>query len=63
MKVFNGYNERNKKQISQYLHFRCGVTNLNYSLKKLGKTFKIQKEVLRTEMDHSEVDGKNYKDK
>ena len=32
-KVFNGYIEK-KKQIPQYLHFRCGMTHLNYSLKK-----------------------------
>ena len=25
MKVFNGYIEKNKKQIPQYLHFRCGM--------------------------------------
>ena len=33
LKVFNGYNEKNKKQIPQYLQFRCGMTHLNYSLK------------------------------
>ena len=27
-KVFNGYIEKNKKQIPQYLHFRCGMTHL-----------------------------------
>ena len=31
MKVFNGYIEKNEKQIPQYLHFRCGMTPLNYS--------------------------------
>ena len=39
------------------------MTHLNYSLKKLGKTFKLQKELLKTEMNHNEVDGKNYKDR
>ena len=42
------------------------MTHLNYSLKKLGKTFKIQKELLKTiktEMNHDEVDGNNYKEK
>ena len=39
------------------------MTHLNYSLKKLGKTFKLQKELLKTEMDHDEVDYNNYKDK
>ena len=39
------------------------MTHLNYSLKKLGKTFKLQKELLKTEMDHNEVYGHNYEDK
>ena len=63
LKVFKGYIEKNKKQIPQYLHFRCGMAHLNYSLKKLGKTFKLQKELLKTEMNHDEIDGENYKDK
>ena len=42
LKVFNGNIEKTKKQIPQYLHFRCGVTHLNYSLKKLGRTFILQ---------------------
>ena len=63
LKVFNGYIEKNKKQIPQYLHFRCGMTHLNYSLEKLGKTSKLQKELLKTQMNHDEIDGNNYKDK
>ena len=39
------------------------MTHLNYSLKKLGKNFKLQKELLKTEMDHDEIDGSNYRDK
>ena len=31
------------------------MAHLNHSLKKLGKTFIVQKEVLRTEMNHDEV--------
>ena len=33
LKVINGYIYKNNKQIPQYLHFRCGMTHLNYSLK------------------------------
>ena len=62
MKVFNGLIYKNNKQIPQYLHFRCGMTHLNYSLKKLGKTFKLPKELLKTEMNHDEIDANNYKD-
>ena len=63
--MFNGYiqSKTSTKQIPQYLHFRCAMTHLNYKLEKLGKTFKLQKELLKTEMIHDEVDGKNYKDK
>ena len=63
LKVFNGSVEKNKKQLPQYLCFRCAMTHLSYSLKKLGRTFKLQKEILKTEMNHDEVDGDNYKDK
>ena len=40
LRVFNGYIQHNNKQIPQYLQFRCGMTHLNYSLEKMGKTFK-----------------------
>ena len=56
-KVFNGYIQNNKKQIPQYLFLRCGMTHLNYSLKKLGKTINLQKEFLKTEMNHDEITG------
>ena len=39
------------------------MPHLNYSLKKLGKTFKLQKELLNTQMNHDEIDYNNYKDK
>ena len=63
LKVFNGVIQKNNKQIPQYLHFRCGMTHLNYSLKKLGKTFELPKELLKTEIDHDDIDADNYKDK
>ena len=51
------------KQIPQYLNFRCGMTHQNCSLEKLGKTFKLQIELLKTKMNHDDVYGNNYKDK
>ena len=63
LKVFNGYIYKNIKQIPQYLHFRCGMAHLSYSLKKLGKTFELQKELLKTEIDHNEVYSDTWKDK
>ena len=57
LKVFNGYiqSKTSTKQIPQFLDFRCGMTHLNYSLEKLGKTFKLQKELLKTKMNHDNV--------
>ena len=39
------------------------MTHLSYSLKKLGKTFKLQKELIKTEMNHDEVAGKINREK
>ena len=63
LKVFNGLIYKNNKQIPQFLIIRCGMTPLNYSLKKLGRTFKLPKELLKTEINHDDIDGDNYKDK
>ena len=43
LRVFNGYIQNGKRQFPQYRIFRYGMNHLNYSLKKLGKTFKLQK--------------------
>ena len=63
LKVIIGYIEKNKKQFSRKFHFRCGMTHLNFPLEKLGKNIKLQKELLKTELNHYEIDGNNYKDK
>ena len=39
------------------------MTHLNYSLRKLGKRFKLQKEILKTEMKHNEVYSDTWRDK
>ena len=39
------------------------MTGLNYSLKNSGKTFKLQKELLKTEMNHDEIYADNWRDK
>ena len=59
LKIFKGYIQYSHRHTPQYLHFRCGMTHLQYSPKKLGKTFKLQKELLKTKMDHDEVDYNN----
>ena len=47
LKIFNGYIEKNKKQVTQYLHFRCGMTHSNYSLKKSRKDFYLTKRIFK----------------
>ena len=39
------------------------MKRLNYSSKKLGKTFKLQKEILKTEMNHDEINEHIWRDK
>ena len=39
------------------------MTHLNYSSKKLGETFRLQKELLQTEMNHNGIDENNWRDK
>ena len=39
------------------------MTQIIYSLKKLGRTFKLQKRILKTEMNHDDTTGNNNKDK
>ena len=63
MRVFIGYINNGKKQIPEYFIFRCGMTHLYYSLKKLSKTFKLQKELLKTEMNHDEIYSDKWRDK
>ena len=55
MKSFNGYIKNIKTQIPQYLVLRCGMTHLNFSLQKLGRIFNLQKEIIKTGMNHDEV--------
>ena len=62
MKIFISYVQNKKKQIPENLVFRCAMTHFSYSLKKLGKTFKIQKEKLKTEMNHDKTDENNWRD-
>ena len=39
------------------------MTHLNYSLEKMGKIFKLQKELLKTEMNHDEIHSDTWRDK
>ena len=54
LKIFNGYVDQNKK-IPQNVHFRCGRVHINQSLKKIGKSYKLQKKLLKKELEHDEI--------
>ena len=62
-KVSNGKIQKVKKQIPQHLNIRCGMTHLYHSSKKLGRTFKLQKEFLKTKMNLDEIDENVYMNK
>ena len=38
------------------------MTHLNFSFKKSGKAFKLQKELLKTEINHGEFTSNKWKD-
>ena len=54
LKIFNGYVNPVKK-IPQYVHFRCGRVHINQSLKKIGESYKLQKNLLKKELEHDEI--------
>ena len=39
------------------------MSQLNHSLKKIGKIFKLQKELLKTERNHDEINAYIWRDK
>ena len=49
--------------MQQYLILRCGMTHLILSLEKLGKTFKLQQEILKPEMNQDEFHADSWRDK
>ena len=55
--------KKNKEQIPQYLHFRCGMNHLKYSLKNLAKTLKLQKNYYKLIWIMIKLIIINYKDK
>ena len=61
--MFNSFLLNNKEETPQYVHFRCSVTHLSFSLKQIGETFKAQKELSKTVMNHDEVYSGTWRDK
>ena len=57
------YIQNNSNEILLYIIFRCGMTHLNYSIKNLRKTLKLQRDLLKTEMAQDEVFSETWRDK
>ena len=57
MKIYNGMCDikPNIKGKPQYLIFNCSANHMKSSLRKLGETYKLQTEVLKQEIDHTEI--------
>ena len=57
LKILNGYIccKNGSKGKPQYITFVCSMNHLSSSLKNLGETFGLQKELLKQEMDHTEI--------
>ena len=58
MRIFNGFIYNGEKQIPQDLIFRRGMTYLIYSLKNR-KDIQITKKLLKTEINHDQIDEDN----
>ena len=52
-KIFNGYVDQYKK-IPKYVHFKCGFLHIKDSLKKIGKSYKLQPCLLKQKLEHDE---------
>ena len=63
MREFISYIHKGKKYIYKYLIFRFDMTHLHHFSKKSGKTFKLQKQQLITEMNNDEINADNWRDK
>ena len=54
LKIFNSYVDPVKK-IPQYVHFRCGLLHIKDSLKNIGRSYKLQENLLKKELEHDEI--------
>ena len=62
LKIFNGYVDQNKK-IPQYVHFTCGLLHIKDSLKNKGRSYKLQENLLKKELEHDEIFEENWEEK
>ena len=51
------------REIPQYMKFVCSKVHLSGSLKKIQKEYRIQPQLLKSEMEHNDISLSNYKEK
>ena len=54
LKKINGFVDQNKK-VPQYVHLRCGLLHIKDSLKNIGRSYKLQENLLEKELEHDEI--------
>ena len=62
LKTFNGYVDHVKK-IPHYVHFRCELLHIKYSVKNIEKCYKLQECLLKQELEHDEIYENNCEEK
>ena len=62
LKIFNGYVDQNKR-IPQHVQFKCGLLHIENSLKKIGKSYKLQESLLKQELELDEIYENNWEEK
>ena len=62
LKIFNGYVDPVKK-IPQYVHFRCGLLHIEDSLKNIERSYKLQENLHKKELEHDEIFEDNWEEK
>ena len=62
LKIFNGYADLVKK-ILQNVHFRCVLLHIKDSLKNRGRSYKLQENLLKKELEHDEIFEDNWEEK
>ena len=62
LQIFNGYVDLVKK-IPQYVHLRCGLLHIKDSLENIGKSYKLQENLLKQKLEHDEIFEDNWEEK
>ena len=61
-KIFSDYVDPVKK-IPQCVHFRCGLLHIKDSLKNIGRSYRLQENLLKKELERHEIFEGNWEEK